>query len=194
MSKEAAAADPVVGAKSSKMKMIIVILVVVLIAAGAGGGAAWFFLGGGHKAEGSAADDHATEVAADDHASADDEDEDKPKKKKKKKKAEGPPIFESLDPPFVVSFKAQKSARFMQLAIDLMSHNPETVAKVKELKPIIRSQLVLLFSDQVYEEITTSEGKDALLKSIVEMTNGILEEHDADADIEGAYFSSFVAQ
>ena len=172
--------------KGSKMKLIIIILV-VLILAGGGGGAAWYFLirqSGDEAAELEAAMDEGDQEAAPVAKS----------KKKKKKNHNEPPIFVGLDPAFVVSFKDQSQARFMQLSVELMSRDQEVIDIVDSYKPMIRNNLLLLFSSQKFEEIVTREGKEHLLEQTLEEVNNTLLNEAGIDGVEAVYFTAFVAQ
>jgi len=176
------------GKKPSKLKLIILILVVGLIFAGLGVGGAWYFLGMPNPMAQQADD------TGDEEATAEEEVADKPKKKKKKKKNEGPPLFVELDPDFVISFKDQRQARFMQLRVKLMSRDPEVIEIVDQYKPILRNNLLLLFSSQKFDEVVTREGKEKLLKLALEEVNHTLDEEAGSDGVDAVYFASFVAQ
>lgn len=172
--------------KSSKLKLII-ILVVVLLLAGGGGGAAWYFLVM-QKAD-------VPEMEAD----MEDLDQDvsetaKKNKKKKKRNSNEPPLFTALDPAFVVSFKDQSQARFMQLSVELMSRDQDVIDVVDSYKPMIRNNLLLLFSSQKFEEIVTREGKEKLLEQTLEEVNNTLYKEAGIDGVEAVYFTAFVAQ
>lgn len=172
---------------SSKLKLIIIILLGTVLVAGLGIGGTLYFMGL----------DSAESVAEEVDAEADATDEEgaeNPKKNKKKDNPDEPPIFESMDPKFVVSFKDQNSARFMQLSIEFMARDQEIIDLIKNYKPMIRSKLVLLLSDQTFDQVTTSAGKEALLQLILDASNNILDEQAGNPGIESVYFSSFVAQ
>ncbi len=172
--------------KSSKLKLIIIILVSVLLLAGIGGGAAWYFLGMQNP--------FVAQVDADaDAEQADPEGEEKPAKKKKKKSNE-PPLFTGLDPAFVVSFKDQSQARFMQLSVELMSRDAEVIKIVDEYKPMLRNNLLLLFSSQEYTDVVTREGKEKLLAQTLEEVNNTLHNEAGIDGVEAVYFTAFVAQ
>jgi flagellar FliL protein len=115
-------------------------------------------------------------------------------KKRKKHVAEGPPLFSELDPDFVISFKEQKLARFMQLRVKLMSRDPEIIEVVEQYKPILRNNLLLLFSSQKFEDVITREGKEKLLEQALEEVNRTLDEEAGSDGVDAVYFTSFVAQ
>lgn len=177
------------GKKPSKLKFIIIILVVGLLFAGVGGGAAWYFLG----MQESAVADTGAETDGEDLAE-EEEPANKKKKKKKRKHSDGPPLFTGLDPAFVVSFKDQSQARFMQLSVEVMSRDPETIEVVDQYKPMLRNNLLLLFSSQVFDEVITREGKEKLLAQTLEEVNNTLYEEAGVDGVEAVYFTTFVAQ
>ncbi len=170
--------------KPSKLKLIIIILVSVLLLAGIGGGAAWYFL--------EMQNPFVAQVDADVEQAAP-EGEEKPAKKKKKKSNE-PPLFVGLDPAFVVSFKDQSQARFMQVSMELMSRDPEVIEIVDKYKPMLRNNLLLLLSSQKYEDVVTREGKERLLGQALEEVNSTLHNEAGIDGIEAVYFTAFVAQ
>ncbi|WP_457666149.1 flagellar basal body-associated FliL family protein [Thiolapillus sp.] len=170
--------------KGSKMKLIIILVVVLILAAG-GGGAAWYFL-----IRQSADDVAALDAAMDDGG----QDAAPVAKKKKRKNHNEPPIFVGLDPAFVVSFKDQSQARFMQLSVELMSRDQEVIDIVDSYKPMIRNNLLLLFSSQKFDEIVTREGKEHLLEQTLEEVNNTLLNEAGIDGVEAVYFTAFVAQ
>lgn len=184
------------GKKGGKLKLILIIVLSVVLLIGAGLGAAWYFLGG--KLPGMAAAEQVDEGYDDEDVMEEDEDEPPVKKRRKKKRkkrhAGGPPLYAELDPDFVISFKDQRMARFMQLRLKVMSHDQAVIDAVEQYKPVLRNNLLLLFSAQKFEEIVTREGKEKLLQEAMDEINRTLDE-EADSDgVEAVYFTSFVAQ
>ena len=109
-----------------------------------------------------------------------------------------PPQYHSMDPKFVVSFRDQRNARFMQFSLEVMARNKEVIDLIKEHSPAVRSSLLMLFDSQSYEEMSTREGKQQLLKDVVLDINSTLKkvtgEEELVAEFEAAYFTSFVIQ
>ena len=162
------------GKKSSKLTLILIILL-VLVLLGGGGAAAWYCC-----RRPAPAPAVAQEGAAPAQPVA------KPKL--------GPPVYVELDPDFVVSFKDQRLARFMQLRVKLMSRDADLMETVEQYKPVLRNNLLLLYSSQKFEEIVTREGKEKLLAQSLEEVNRTLEKEAGVSGIEAVYFTSFVAQ
>ena len=82
----------------------------------------------------------------------------------------------------------------MQLRVKLMSRDPEIIEVVEQYKPILRNNLLLLFSSQKFEDVVTREGKEKLLEQALEEVNRTLFEEAGSDGVEAVYFTSFVAQ
>ncbi len=105
-----------------------------------------------------------------------------------------PAIYISLDPAFVVNFAEGSRARFLQVTVDVMTRNNQVEQHIRTHMPVIRNNLVLLFSSQTYEAVSTLEGKEALREEALNVIQKILEEETGDPGIEAVYFTSFVMQ
>ena len=103
-------------------------------------------------------------------------------------------IYLPLDPAFVVNFAGQGKARFLQVTVEVMTRDPAVPDQVKLHAPAIRNNLMLLFSDQSYENISSLDGKETLREEALEVIQLVLEEETGDPGIEAVYFTSFVMQ
>lgn len=147
-------------------KTLIGMIAAVGVLAGAGG--TWFALGG---SDARAGDDQQADVVR------------------------LPPHFVELDPPFVVNFQPGSSARFLQVAVQVMTRDPQTVAKLEHLAPIIRNDLLLLFGNKQVAEVASPEGKEALRDATLEAVRKVVAEEDGKPEsLEAVYFTSFVMQ
>lgn len=175
MSDAAAVADapPAEAApKKSKMKLLIIAGAAVLLAAAGGG--TWFFM------HGSAEKSKKAEAAK--HAKAE------PVKK-------GPALYFAMDPPFVVNFQQQNAMRFLQVSVQIMTRDSATQALVKENDPILRNDLLNLMGNLQYEQISTTEGKEALRADALKAVRKIVSEEGGKGElVEAVYFTSFVMQ
>jgi flagellar protein FliL len=167
---EAAAAPATDKPKSKKGLLFAIIGAVVLAGGGAG---AWFAFGG----------------KKDEHGEAD----------KAKAEAEHavklPAQFVSLDPPFVVNFEAGTTARFLQIAVQLMTREPEMVEFLEHNGPIIRNDLLLLFGNKTVDQVSSQEGKEALRTAALETIRKIIASEGGKPEaLEAVYFTSFVMQ
>jgi len=107
----------------------------------------------------------------------------------------GPPVYIALDPPFVVNFEAQQLVRFLQVTVQLMTRDPQTVEFLHANDPAVRNDLLLLFGNQRYDVIATREGKETLRKQALDVARHVVEQAGGKADrVEAVYFTSFVMQ
>jgi flagellar FliL protein len=144
--------------------------IAALVLLGAGGAGVWLLLDHGAKPAAAAAH-HATASPS------------------------GPALYVALDPPFVTNFEAEQLVRFLQVTVQVMTHDPATAELVKVNDPVIRNDLLLLFSNQKYADIATRAGKERLrdaalgaVRRVVAAAGGAGERVDA------VYFTSFVMQ
>jgi flagellar FliL protein len=164
MAETAAPAEPTGG---SNKKLIIIIAVVVLLALG-GGGAAFMLSGGDDAAV--PGDEAAPAVAAD-------------------------PIYIPLDPAFVVNFqdKNQKT-KFLKAELNVVTYNEDVPEAVMKHMPVIRNNLILLFSRQLYEDLLPHEGKEVLRAEALAEVQSVIEKQVTGSGIEDLFFTSFVMQ
>lgn len=162
----APAAEDASGKKKSKWLIIGLVAAVVLV----GGGVGAFFLW----------------PQADAHS------------KQAQEKAKEPltaPLYVPLDPPFVVNFEGDPLVRFLQVAAQVMTRDPETVALLKANDPAVRNDLLLLLGNQKSAELGTREGKEHLRAEALAAIRHVIETAGGKPDkVEAIYFTSFVMQ
>lgn len=163
-----AAADNAAPAKSSK-KMVIIAVVVSLLA---GGGGAFVFLKKGHETKSEAKEE---EVKHEEHA--------------------GPPAFVVLDP-FVVNLAAPDTARYLQIGVTYEASNAKVAEEMKTYTPLIRSRILLVLSGKNVAQLTSIEGKQALMDELVDLARVSIpaEGKDPTHGIRDVHFASFVIQ
>lgn len=162
----AAAAPTDAEGTPKKKKKGLVLIVGALVVLAAGGAGAWFMLKGGHKGAESAA-----EVA--------------------KSK---PAVYLQLDPAFVVNFQDENALRFLQVGVNVMSHDPEAIAAAKEADPEIRNALLMLFSAQDVKSLSDVKGKQKLQASALAEIQRVLKAKIGRPGVDAVYFTSFIMQ
>lgn len=169
---DASDASAPVGKKSNKL----VIVAAVLAIGAAAGGAYWL----GSK---------------NDTAAAESEDAQEADKDAKAEKLKGPAIYVEFDPPFVVNFEARGMTRFLQITVQVMTRDPATAEMIKSHDPVIRNDMLMLFSNQTYETISTREGKEKLRSEALDVVSKVIASEGGKANyVEQLYFTSFVMQ
>ena len=152
-------------APAAKGKKTWLIVALVAIAL-AGGGAAWFFLG------------HKTEAGAD----------------AKKAAAVKPAHYIAMQPAFVVNLADAGSPRYLQLELQLMTRDEAAAAAIEANAPAIRSQLLMLFSQQHADGLVDVDGKKRLQDSALAETRRVMKRETGEPGVDAVYFTSFVIQ
>lgn len=120
--------------KKSKMKIIVLVTVALIVAIIISVAGTWFFLG-----RSTAEAEPVAEISAKQQA-----------------------IYEVLTPAFVVNFKSEGKARYLQVSVALMARNQADLNALKIHMPTLRNQLVMMFSSQNFDELNTTLGIELL--------------------------------
>jgi flagellar FliL protein len=157
--------EGVEGEEAPKKSKKLLFIILAVVLLGGGGGGAFFFLKGGHK---EAVKTEATIL---------------------------PPIYVSLDPPFVVNFEAEAAVRFLQVTVSVMTRDAHTQELLKNNDPRIRNDLLMLLGNQKYDSISTREGKEKLQGASLEAVRTVVKSAGGEGEkIEALYFTAFVMQ
>jgi len=159
--------------KKSRKKMWIIISITMLLLLGGGGAGAYFYVF-------SEADPLGLQGDGDRGA-----DEAEPRQ---------PPIYYGMDPAFVNNLSGTGGRRFMQVSVQIMARDPEVIAAVERHEPVIRNDLIMLFSDQTLESVDNTEGKEELRRQSLEAVHKILRNNEEPAGVEQLFFTSFIVQ
>jgi flagellar FliL protein len=190
MSDEAGAPESQATAKKAMNPLVLVMFASLMTASIVGGGV--YFALASKVDSAAAAAEEAEEERGEAAAPAAKK---KANAKKGKEEKKGPALYVKLDPPFVVNFEAKGIMRFLQITVEVMTRDNATVDLLKQHDPLIRNNLLMLFSNQNFEKINSLEGREALrveaLKSIGE---ALKSEGGKPKNVEQLYFTSFVMQ
>ena len=106
-----------------------------------------------------------------------------------------PALYTSLHPPLVVNFDDINGVtHFMQITMEVMSRDQNVINAVREHTPVIRNNLILLYGNSIYEEITTRKGKEQMLADGLAEIQNIMKERIGEAGVEAVYFTSLIIQ
>jgi flagellar protein FliL len=79
--------------------------------------------------------------------------------------------------------------------VQILTREPETVEVLKANDPVVRDNLLMLFSGQKYEVVAQPEGKEKLRMEALKTIKHVVEANGGKPDsIENVYFTSFVMQ
>ncbi len=157
---------------AGKMKVIILIVVVLLLAVGLSVGGTWFVLHKSAAKSEAKAEEAATSAVP----------------------VKQPAIYEELMPAFVVNFKHKGRARYMQVSVALMARDQVALDALKVHMPVLRNRLVMLFSSQDFEALTTPVGKEMLLQQATASVQELAQKETGKVAIERVLFTNLVLQ
>jgi len=153
-------------------KMIIIGVVVAILVVAISVGASVFLSGmlngGGHGKEQS----HHEEVA----------------------KPTTPPVYKSIEPAFVVNIDDAGMMRFLQIQVDLMSHDQLVIDSIDKFSSRIRGDLLMFFTTVQIETVRSAEGRTQLQQQALATVNKVLKEETGKEGIEALYFTKLVVQ
>jgi len=153
-------------------KSLLTIGLVALIAAGAAGGGAWYITSHGakeEKPEGPKAASPGTVPA--------------------------PAQYFALEPPFVVNLVGESGgARYLQVEVQLMTRDPESLKAIELHAPAIRARLLMLFAQQDAAGLMSREGKERLQNAALGEVRALLVAETGKPSADALLFTSFVMQ
>ncbi|MES9935488.1 MAG: flagellar basal body-associated FliL family protein [Sedimenticola sp.] len=155
--------------KGSNTKLIIMIAVGVIVLLGGGLGLGWFLFGGGGGDEAGEGEEVVEEVVL-------------------------PAIYHPVTPEFVVNLPPGGKVKMLQVEMQVVTRNQETVTFIKENDPMIRHNLLDLFGSQDGDKLKSRESKEALQGEVVKILNKIIKEQEGPGEVETVYFTAFVTQ
>lgn len=162
---EAAVKDP---AGKGKLKLILVIVLAVLLAIGLSVGATWYFM---HSAQSKPAP--AAETASNAKPAA---------------------IYEPMAPAFVANYNQNGRQRYMQVSITLQARNQADLDALKVHMPVIRNNLVMLFSGQNFDTLATPVGQEMLRQKATASVQEVAQKEVGKVVIDQLLFTNFVLQ
>ena len=118
------------------------------------------------------------------------------RKRRQRRSRLAPPLYVALDPPFVVNFEAEQLVRFLQVTVQVMTRDPQTVELLKANDPVVRNDLLLLFANQKYDVVGDArrQGKTPLRRADRNSPRSRERRWQGRRTSKPVYFTSFVMQ
>ncbi|MCP4040814.1 MAG: flagellar basal body protein FliL [Gammaproteobacteria bacterium] len=158
--------------KGSGKKLVIILIGVILLLLVGGGVGAAYFMG----------------MLTEEEATAEDVTEEGGVAKKKDA------IYIPLDPAFTVNLQESGKSRFLQVSVQALTRESGVDEQIQKHGPVIRNNLVLLFSSKTAEELKTLQGKEKLQKEVLSTVQKVLMDATGEEGVEAVFFTSFVMQ
>jgi len=165
MAKSDAVKDP---ATKGKLKLILLMVLALLLAMGLSVGATWFVM---HKSESAPAVDPA------------------------QANVKPAAIYEPLAPSFVVNFNQNGRQRYMQVSITMQGRNQADLDALKVHMPVIRNNLVMMFSGQGFDTLASSPvGQEMLRQKATAVVQEVAQKEVGKPVVDQLLFTNFVLQ
>lgn len=106
----------------------------------------------------------------------------------------GPPLFYQFNPTFIVNIPAKGRAKFLQVQVQVMSYNSKVIDSIEQYAPLIKNDLVQLFSQQEYNDLLKPDSKEKLRMESLKLIKTLLTKHTGEDGVEQVLFTSFITQ
>ncbi len=94
----------------------------------------------------------------------------------------------------MVNFNYNGRQRYMQVTVALMARDQAALDALKVHMPVLRNNLVMLFSSQDFESLTSSVGKEMLRQKATASVQELAQKEVGKTVIEQVLFTNFVLQ
>ena len=117
----------------------------------------------------------------------------------KKEEAEGENaapkiIYVGIVPALVGNYSSGTKMKFYKADISLKVTGSEAEEKVKYHEPLIRNQLVMLFSQQTDESLGSMDSKEKLRQEALKQVKQVLEQEEGKPYVEDLLFNNLILQ
>ncbi|HBX57442.1 MAG TPA: flagellar basal body-associated protein FliL [Pseudomonas sp.] len=100
----------------------------------------------------------------------------------------------NLVPALVGNFGSGPKLKFYKADVSLRVTGPEAEAKVAHHEPLIRNQLVMLFSQQTEEGLSAPDAKEQLRQEALKQVQQVLTEEEGQPLVEDLLFNNLILQ
>jgi flagellar FliL protein len=103
-------------------------------------------------------------------------------------------IYVGIVPALVGNYSSGMKMKFYKADISLKVTGSEAEEKVKYHEPLIRNQLVQLFSQQTDESLGTQDAKEKLRQEALKQVKQVLEQEEGKPYVEDLLFNNLILQ
>ena len=103
-------------------------------------------------------------------------------------------IYYAVNPEFRSSYVVNGRHRLFQVALTLVTRDESAIGGFAQHLPAIRNKVVIQLSGQSFDELQSTEGREALRSALLQGIQGILEEETGKSGVESVLFTQFVMQ
>jgi len=103
------------------------------------------------------------------------------------------PLYYKFNPAFIINIPSRNGMKFLQVEVQVMARKQSAINAVEEYAPVIKNDLIVLFSSQDYDELMTPAGKENLRKATLNVIQKAIG-HSSNAGVEEVLFTNFITQ
>lgn len=103
-------------------------------------------------------------------------------------------IYYTLVPALVGNYGSGAKLKYYKADVALRITGTEAEAKVKHHEPLIRNQLVMLFSQQTDASLGSVEAKEALRQEALKQVQAVLNQEEGQPLVEDLLFNNLIVQ
>lgn len=103
-------------------------------------------------------------------------------------------IYYPLDPAFVINYSTAGKSRFLQIELSLLYRDPAVTDLLTLHEPLIRNNLLAIFSTQNVVDLGSVQGKEQLVNTLTSEVNALLVDEMESTGIETVLYRSFIMQ
>ena len=105
-----------------------------------------------------------------------------------------PAIYLPIKPAFVVNYGGKGRLKYIKTELSVRLENTEAANSVRHHLPLIRNNLVMLFSSQTDQSIGSQDGQEALRQDILQEIQRVVSVEDGIEGVKDVFFTTFFVQ
>ncbi len=104
-------------------------------------------------------------------------------------------VYVDITPDFVTNFDEGARLKYLKASVSLKVKG-ESESKIRYHLPSIKNNLIILFSSQAEENLTSTVGRETLRREALDEVKNVMAmlERNGDQEVEDLYFTNFVVQ
>ncbi len=103
-------------------------------------------------------------------------------------------VYVSLHPPLIGNYGAGPTLQYYKADVALQVTGDDNASKVKYHEPLIRNQLITLFSQQTDESLSTVDAKEALRQQALKQVQQVLTQEEGKPLVDDLLFNNLIVQ
>ncbi|MDX1474312.1 MAG: flagellar basal body-associated FliL family protein [Reinekea sp.] len=108
--------------------------------------------------------------------------------------SQGAAIYHAMQPAFIVNYTSGGRSRFLQVELSVLTRDPAAIEVLILHNPLIRNNLLDVFSAQDVMTLSTADGKQKLADELTKAIQDVLIIEMGRPGIESVLFRSFIMQ